>query len=111
MARCSFCGNAIKPGTGVLFVKRDGTAYYFCSSKCKLNQLKLHRNPLQVGWTATHHKEKEAAKGEKKQVEKKAARKETKPEKKEKRRERRKVRKAKQRKKRAKKSKKRGTRR
>lgn len=49
--KCSFCGNVIEPGTGRLFVKKDGTVYYFCSSKCKQNH-KLGRIPRKVRWTS-----------------------------------------------------------
>jgi large subunit ribosomal protein L24e len=48
---CSFCGSAIEPGTGLLFVKRDGTRYNFCKSKCRRNLLDLKRVPRQVKWT------------------------------------------------------------
>jgi len=37
--KCSFCSAAIKHGTGKIFVKNDGTVYYFCSSKCEKNYL------------------------------------------------------------------------
>ncbi|PXF60574.1 MAG: 50S ribosomal protein L24e [Candidatus Methanogaster sp.] len=48
---CSFCGNPIEPGTGKMFVKRDGTVYYFCKSKCQ-NNFKLKRVPRKVKWIA-----------------------------------------------------------
>ena len=32
---CSFCGNEIEPGTGKLYVKKDGTVFYFCKNKCQ----------------------------------------------------------------------------
>ena len=51
MAKCSFCGSAIKPATGSLFVKKDGTALFFCGRKCEKNMLKLKRNPIKVKWT------------------------------------------------------------
>src|SRR3989304_3414521 len=40
---CSFCGNDIEPGTGKMFIRRDGTGYFFCSSKCERNLLDLGR--------------------------------------------------------------------
>ncbi len=49
--RCSFCDREIEPGTGKMFVKRDGSLLYFCSSKCEKNMLKLGRNPRRVRWT------------------------------------------------------------
>jgi len=48
--KCSFCGEGIEPGTGKMFVKRDGTIYYFCSSKCEKN-MALGRIPRRVEWT------------------------------------------------------------
>ncbi|HWG89562.1 MAG TPA: 50S ribosomal protein L24e [Candidatus Thermoplasmatota archaeon] len=49
---CSFCGAPIEPGTGTLYIKKDGTKFNFCSSKCKTNQLKLKRVARNVRWTA-----------------------------------------------------------
>ena len=49
---CSFCNNEIPRGTGLLFVKRDGTTLGFCSSKCRRNMLKLGREGRLVKWTA-----------------------------------------------------------
>ncbi|MFQ6051902.1 MAG: 50S ribosomal protein L24e [Candidatus Hydrothermarchaeota archaeon] len=50
--KCSFCKNDMKPGTGKMFVKNDGTIFYFCSSKCEKNMLKLKRIPRKVKWTS-----------------------------------------------------------
>ncbi|MGD0716997.1 MAG: 50S ribosomal protein L24e [Halobacteriota archaeon] len=47
---CSFCGGAIELGTGKMFVKRDGTVYHFCSSKCEKN-FRLGRLARRVAWT------------------------------------------------------------
>ena len=47
---CTFCGSAMEPGTGKMFVKRDGTIFYFCSTKCQNNQ-QLGRVPRRVAWT------------------------------------------------------------
>jgi len=33
-----------------MFVKRDGTVYFFCSSKCEKNMLKLKRVPRKIKW-------------------------------------------------------------
>ncbi|MEA2045899.1 MAG: 50S ribosomal protein L24e [Euryarchaeota archaeon] len=46
---CSFCNKIIEPGTGKLYARRDGTVYYFCSSKCEKN-MKLGRAPRRVEW-------------------------------------------------------------
>ncbi|KXB04976.1 50S ribosomal protein L24 [candidate division MSBL1 archaeon SCGC-AAA382A03] len=48
---CSFCGNKITPGKGLMIVKKDGTVLYFCSSKCEKNMLELGRKPENVEWT------------------------------------------------------------
>ncbi|MBE0521102.1 MAG: 50S ribosomal protein L24e [Candidatus Methanoperedenaceae archaeon] len=48
--KCSFCGDGIEPGTGKLYAKKDGTIFYFCSSKCQGNQ-KLGRVARKVSWT------------------------------------------------------------
>jgi len=50
-AKCSFCGREIEPGTGIMYVKNDGSILWFCSSKCRKNYLKLRRNPKKLKWT------------------------------------------------------------
>ncbi|MBN1502974.1 50S ribosomal protein L24e [Candidatus Woesearchaeota archaeon] len=62
MARCSFCGEQIEPGTGKMFVKKDAKIFYFCSRKCEKNLLKLKRKPRTTRWTREFHQVK---KGEK----------------------------------------------
>jgi large subunit ribosomal protein L24e len=52
----SFCGTEIEPGTGKLFVKKDGTVLFFCKMKCQKNMLKLSRIPRRVRWTKTYSK-------------------------------------------------------
>jgi large subunit ribosomal protein L24e len=52
---CSFCGGPVEPGTGKMYVRRDGTTYYFCSSKCQNNQ-RLGRTPRRVTWTKAGRK-------------------------------------------------------
>ncbi|MBN2488402.1 MAG: 50S ribosomal protein L24e [Methanosarcinaceae archaeon] len=48
--KCSFCGELLGPGTGMLYVKKDGSTYHFCTSKCK-NNFKLGRLPRRTVWT------------------------------------------------------------
>ncbi|HDD04869.1 50S ribosomal protein L24e [Nanoarchaeota archaeon] len=48
--KCSFCGKEIEPGTGIMYVRNDGKIFYFCSSKCEKNMLKLGRKPKKVEW-------------------------------------------------------------
>ncbi|MFA6363609.1 50S ribosomal protein L24e [Methanoregula sp.] len=52
---CSFCGSPLEPGTGKMFIKKDGTIYYFCSAKCQNNH-NLGRVPRRVEWTAAGQK-------------------------------------------------------
>ncbi|MBI4415877.1 MAG: hypothetical protein HY557_02705 [Euryarchaeota archaeon] len=60
---CSFCGNEIEPGTGKMFVRKDGTVFFFCSSKCEKNLLDLRRVPRTVPWTRAAVQAKARAKG------------------------------------------------
>ena len=53
---CSFCGNDIEPGTGKMFVRKDGTVLYFCKNKCQKNLLQLKRIPRRVQWTKEYSK-------------------------------------------------------
>ncbi|MDI6884323.1 MAG: 50S ribosomal protein L24e [Hadesarchaea archaeon] len=48
--KCSFCGGRVEPGSGLMFVRRDGTISFFCSSKCEHN-VWLGRKPHRVKWT------------------------------------------------------------
>ena len=54
----SFSGENIRPGTGLIFVKKDGTIHYFADQKTKRNMLKLGRNPNMVRWTQAYQKTK-----------------------------------------------------
>ncbi|MBI4363043.1 MAG: 50S ribosomal protein L24e [Euryarchaeota archaeon] len=53
---CSFCARRMEPGTGKLLVKRDGSLFYFCSSKCEKNHA-LGRTPRKVTWVRKAMKE------------------------------------------------------
>ncbi|MCD6209197.1 MAG: 50S ribosomal protein L24 [Thermoproteales archaeon] len=55
---CTFCGREIKPGTGIIYVRNDGTIWRFCSSKCYKNMLKNRRNPTKLKWTVVYRKSK-----------------------------------------------------
>ena len=48
---CSFCGHTIPPGTGVMYVKNDGTIFWFCSRKCRVSMLEFRRDPRKFKWT------------------------------------------------------------
>jgi len=49
---CSFCGKEILPGTGLMFVRLDGSVMWFCSRKCYKNTMVLKRKPEKLKWTA-----------------------------------------------------------
>ncbi len=53
---CSFCGEEIEPGTGKVYVRKDGKLLYFCSGKCEKNMLKLRRNPRKLKWTKYYNR-------------------------------------------------------
>jgi large subunit ribosomal protein L24e len=52
--QCSFCAGEIEPGTGFMFVKRDGSVFHFCSSSCRKQQLVLGRVGHRFKWTRAH---------------------------------------------------------
>lgn len=66
MAKCSFCGDEVIRGTGKIYVKKEGTMFRFCSSKCEKNLVKLERNPQYTRWTQAFSKYKETTGGTKK---------------------------------------------
>jgi len=47
---CAYCGREIEPGTGLMYVKNDGSVVWFCSSKC-FKSWKLKRDPRKLKWT------------------------------------------------------------
>ncbi len=59
---CSFCTKTIEIGTGKMFVRRDGSRLFFCSSKCERNMLYLERVPWNVRWARPSGKEKKEIK-------------------------------------------------
>ncbi|MDI3482944.1 MAG: large subunit ribosomal protein L24e [Candidatus Methanomethylophilaceae archaeon] len=58
--KCSFCSVEIEPGSGSMFVKKDGTVYHFCSKKCYKNMIEMKRVPRTTAWTKQFAVEKEA---------------------------------------------------
>lgn len=50
MVKCSVCLREIKKGTGTMFVYRTGDIKYFCSLRCRKNELILKRklNPKEL---------------------------------------------------------------
>ncbi|MBW2978942.1 50S ribosomal protein L24e [Candidatus Woesearchaeota archaeon] len=65
MEKCSFCNQELKPGTGKMYVKKDGKILYFCSRKCEKNLLTLKRKPANIKWVI---KKKKTAESKKKNV-------------------------------------------
>jgi len=50
MPRCSFCKQNYEFPRGLTLILNDGNILYFCSSKCRKNQLKLKRDNKKVNW-------------------------------------------------------------
>ena len=40
-------------------IKNDGTVEFYCSSKCRKNATKLHRDKKKFKWTAAFHEQKQ----------------------------------------------------
>jgi len=78
MVKCAFCEKEVPKGTGMLFVKKDGTTSFYCSSKCEKNSEKLKRHAENLKWTRVFHsaKEKETVQKKEKVVEEKPVEKE-----------------------------------
>jgi|AntRauTorckE6833_2_1112554.scaffolds.fasta_scaffold29795_2 large subunit ribosomal protein L24e len=74
MVKSSFSGKEIPPGTGIMYVKKDGKILHFMSRKEEKNMLKLGRKPRTTTWTEEYRKEKvqRAAAAEHRAEEKKA---------------------------------------
>ena len=47
---CAYCGREIEPGTGLMYVRNDGSQLWFCSSKC-FKLWKMKRDPRKLKWT------------------------------------------------------------
>ena len=56
---CTFCGDEIEPGTGKMYIKKDGVVYNFCTSKCFKNMVILRRLPRRTTWTQYYAREKQ----------------------------------------------------
>lgn len=53
---CTFCNREIKPATGTILVKNDGSIVYLCSNKCRKNMFKLKRDARKLKWTEKYVK-------------------------------------------------------
>ena len=54
---CSFCGHAFPSGTGIMYVRNDGSILWYCSSKCRRSSLDMGRDSRKLKWTAYYGKE------------------------------------------------------
>jgi large subunit ribosomal protein L24e len=54
--KCNFCGKDVALGYGIMLVRKDGSIYWYCSSKCRKNELKLRRDPRKFKWTTKYKK-------------------------------------------------------
>ena len=51
IVKCTYCGEDIAPGTGLTYVKNDGSIFNFCSKKCYKLKV-VHKKPARkVRWT------------------------------------------------------------
>lgn len=55
-SQCSFCGHPIARGTGMLYVRTDGSILRFCSRKCRISQVEHKRNPRKLKWTTKYER-------------------------------------------------------
>ena len=56
MAKCSYCSTEIPPSTGCLYVRKDGKTFWYCSTKCERNNIKLKRKPQNLKWITKEKK-------------------------------------------------------
>lgn len=59
MALCSFCGKELNPGSGKMYVKKDGKVFYYCSSKCQTTHVDRKYKARLTPWAKEYQKEKE----------------------------------------------------
>ena len=64
LSKCIFCGCEQDDYKGLHLIKNDGNIVYYCSSKCRKNQLQLKREGRKQKWTtaARNFKERERKK-------------------------------------------------
>ena len=53
--KCYLCNSEIKEGTGIIYVKKDGSFLNFCSSKCEKN-FKMGRKTSKLKWARKEKK-------------------------------------------------------
>jgi len=52
MTKCSFCKKDITPGTGKMYVFKEGRILYFCSSKCEKLMIQRKLEPSNFKWSS-----------------------------------------------------------
>jgi len=57
MEKCSFCSSELKPGTGKMYIKKDGKVLYFCSRACEKHMITYKRKPSKQKWITKKKKE------------------------------------------------------
>jgi large subunit ribosomal protein L24e len=55
MVKCNFCGKDDRAHKGVHLIKNDGSINYFCTSKCRVNSMKLKRDKRKIRWAEAFH--------------------------------------------------------
>lgn len=73
MVKSTFSGREIPPGTGIMYVRKDGKILHFLNKKEEKNMFKLRRKPRRVKWTqeyADEKKQRKAAAQHKKEAKK-----------------------------------------
>ncbi len=56
MRVCTFTGEEIEPGTGLLYVKKNGEVLHYKNRKAFKNHQQLKRVPRYVRWSKHHVK-------------------------------------------------------
>jgi large subunit ribosomal protein L24e len=67
--KCSFCGDVIPQGQGVMFVRNDGRILYYCSMKCDRNS-QMGREGKNKKWSKLFVKEAVSSKPSKEKAKK-----------------------------------------
>ncbi|MBR9700228.1 50S ribosomal protein L24e [Candidatus Woesearchaeota archaeon] len=56
MAKCTFSGEEIEPGTGITYITKEGKVLFFKNKKCEKNFIKLKRKPITTKWSKRYQK-------------------------------------------------------
>jgi large subunit ribosomal protein L24e len=58
MAKCSFCGSQIEPGTGLAVIRNDGRILRFDNKKCETSMIEFRRDSRNTKWVTKKKEEK-----------------------------------------------------